>query len=434
VVRPLAVAAASLALAGLLSSCGRGSGAQLAGRPAGATTTSTAPDSTTAPPATTLPSRTTTPPTTGRGTTTSLTTPPNPPTTQRISSLANVDIRATRLAGFAEPDDIAVRAGDSALYIAEKRGRIRAYRNGAVDATPVLDISTVVSTGTEQGLLGMTFSPDGSHLYVNYSDLHGDTHIVEYAMAGGQADPTTRRELLLVPQPYSNNNGGGLAFGPGGKLWIGLGDGGSGGDPLDNAQSLTTLLGKILRIDPRPSGTLPYTIPSDNPFVNAPGDRPEIWAYGLRNPWRFSFDKATGDLWIGDVGQNAREEIDYLPAGAPGGQNYGWARLEGTKPYTGAAPANAVAPLVDYPHAGGACSIVGGFVYRGSRIPNLAGTYVYGDYCAAPIQGLRQSGGQVTDQRSFSAALKSLTSFGQDAAGELYVLSLTNGLFRIDPA
>jgi glucose/arabinose dehydrogenase len=328
-----------------------------------------------------------------------------------------------------------VRPGDGALYVAEKRGRVRAIRGGEVDPAPVLDLAADVSAGTEQGLLGLAFSPDGARLYVHFTDTSGDTRVVEYAMAGAQADPATRRELLFVDQPSATDNGGNIVFGPDGRLWIGLGDGATGGDPADNAQNLGSLLGKLLRIDPTPGdGGIPYSIPGDNPFAGGGAGRPEVWAYGLRNPVRFSFDRSTGDLWIGDVGQSAREEINLRPAGARGGQNYGWSRLEGTRPFQGAAPANAVPPIYDYPRTGGNCGITGGYVYRGSRIPGLAGAYVFGDYCGGQIRAVRQSDGQVVDERIFAPSAKPLTAFGQDQAGELYALSLEGGVYRIDPA
>ena len=359
--------------------------------------------------------------------------PPTPPPPE--SGLADVDIRLTRVAGFNDPVAMAVRANDGAIYVAERRGRVRALRGGSVDDASVLDIGADVGgSGNDAGLLGMAFSPDGGRLYVNYTDTNNDTHIVEFVMTGGNADPASRREVLFVDQPYANNKGGHLAFGPDGRLYIGLGDGGGGGDPQGNGQSLNTLLGKMLRIDPRPDIGSPYTVPADNPFVGQGDARPEIWAYGLRNPWRYSFDRLTGDLWIGDIGQNAREEIDYAPVSVRGGQNYGWARLEGTRTYSGAAPSGAVPPITDYAKAGGNCAVTGGFVYRGSRIPNLVGAYIYADRCVGQIQALRQTGGRVVDQRSFSASARPLTSFGQDGAGELYALSAEGGLFRIDPA
>ena len=329
---------------------------------------------------------------------------------------------------------MAVRPNDAAIYVAERRGRVRALRGGTVDPTPVLDITGDVGGSGDSGLLGLTFSRDGSRLYVNHTDASNDTHIVEFTMAGGAADPASRREVLFVEQAFANNKGGHLAFGPDDRLYIGLGDGGGGGDPFDNAQNLGTLLGKMLRIDPRPDIGSPYTVPADNPFVGQAGARPEIWAYGLRNPWRFSFDRLTGDLWIGDVGQNAREEVNYAPVGVRGGQNYGWARLEGTRTYSGPAPANAVPPIIDYAKAAGNCAVTGGYVYRGSRIPGLVGAYVYADRCAGEVQALRQSGGRVIDQRGLGASVRPLISFGQDGAGELYALSSEGGLFRIDPA
>lgn len=434
VVRPPSLVTAAVALVALLTGCRSGGDADLAsGRPGGSTTSSTSPDappaSTSQPPGSVGP---TTPATTVPGnpaTTRPPATPPPPP----VSGLENVQIRLSRVTTFAEPMAMALRAGDGSFYIAEKRGRVRAFRGGAVDATAVLDISGDVSTGTEQGLLGLVFSPDGSKLYVDYTDTTNTTRVVEYGMNGAQADAATRRELLAIPQPFTNNKGGQLAFGPDGMLWIGTGDGGGGGDPLDNAQKLTSLLGKILRIDPRPSGGNSYNIPADNPFANTPGARPEIWALGLRNPSHFSFDRATGDLWIADIGQNAREEIDLLPAGARGGQNYGWARVEGTKPYSGVAPAGAVPPLFDIGRGTGACGITGGYVYRGIRIGGLIGAYIYADRCVGQINAVRQTNGQVVDSRPFPASAKPLTAFGQDGAGELYALTQEGGLFRVDP-
>ena len=298
----------------------------------------------------------------------------------------------------------------------------------------MLDLTGSVSTGGEQGLLGLAFSPDGGRLYVNYTDPAGDTRIVEYAFADGRADPGSARELLIVDQPFANHNGGNLVFGPDGMLWIGLGDGGGGDDPQGNAQSLGTLLGKMLRIDPRPSGGRRYTVPPDNPFVGTDGARGEIWAFGLRNPWRYSFDKTTGDLWIGDVGQNAREEVDFTPAGSRGGLNYGWPNVEGNRTNSGSAPSGAVAPILDYPLDGANCAVTAGYVYRGTRIPGLAGAFLYADVCAGWVAALRQEGGRVIDQAELDLQVTQPASFGQDAAGELYVLSLGGGVFRIDPA
>ncbi|MEA2828788.1 MAG: hypothetical protein QOG43_3227 [Actinomycetota bacterium] len=349
-------------------------------------------------------------------------------------ALDTLSLQLTEVAAVTQPVDLAVRAGDTALYVVEKGGRVQAVRDGAVDPTPVLDLSGAVSTGSEQGLLGMVFSPDGTRLYVNYTDTAGDTRIVEYAFAGGRADPSSARELLLVDQPYSNHNGGHLAFGPDGNLWIGMGDGGSRNDPENRAQNLGVLLGKLLRIDPKPSGGRPYTIPSDNPFVGQDGARGEIWAFGLRNPWRFSFDRETNDLWIGDVGQDAVEEVDFAAAGSKGGENYGWPGMEGTRLNKGGRPAGAIDPIFDYRQADGGCSVVAGYVYRGTRIPALTGAFLYGDYCAGNVLAVRQAGGSVTEQADLGLDVDSLSSFGQDGAGELYALSLGGPLYRVDPA
>lgn len=349
-------------------------------------------------------------------------------------ALDSLDLELTRVATVTQPVDLAVRTGDDALYVVEKTGRVQAVRAGGLDPVPVLDLSEQVSTGGEQGLLGLTFSPDGARLYVNYTDTGGDTRIVEYRVAEGRADPATARELLKVAQPYANHNGGHLAFGPDGKLWIGLGDGGSGNDPQNRAQNLGDLLGKLLRIDPTPSATTPYTIPPDNPFVGQAGARGEIWSSGLRNPWRFSFDRSTGDLWIGDVGQNAVEEVDFAPGASKGGENWGWPALEGNRANKGAAPAGAVAPILDYDQDDGGCSVVGGYVYRGSRIPGLAGAYLYGDYCRGNVAALRQSDGRVAEESDLGLEVDGLSSFGEDAAGELYALSLDGSVYRIDAA
>lgn len=365
------------------------------------------------------------------GTTTSTSAPP---VTSSAVGQRPPEVRLQRVAMLEEPVALAVRPDDSALYIAEKDGKVVAIRDGAVDPAPVLDVSSQVSLGGEQGLLGLAFSPDGRSLYVNYTDVDGDTRVVAYGMPGDRADLSSRREVLFVDQPYSNHNGGNLVFGPDGYLYIGLGDGGSGGDPHDNAQSLGTLLGKMLRIDPRPADGAPYRIPADNPFVTTPGALPEIWAYGLRNPWRYSFDRATGDLWIGDVGQSAWEEVDRQPASSGGGENYGWNVREGSHPYAaGGSLPGAVDPVFDYPHSDGGCVVTGGYIYRGAAIPDLAGTYVFADFCLGAIEGLRLDGDEVVHEQ-LGATVQAVSSFGEDAQGELYVLSLAGGVYRLAPA
>ena len=298
-----------------------------------------------------------------------------------------------------------------------------------------LDISAGVTAGGEQGLLGLAFSPDGERLFVNYTDRAGDTRVVVFRVHGEEADPRSGFELLKVDQPFPNHNGGQLAFGPDHRLYIALGDGGAGGDPFGNGQSLRTLLGKILRIDPRPYGARPHRIPPDNPFAGKRGALPEIWAFGLRNPWRFSFDRKTGDLWIGDVGQSSREEIDFEPAGSKGGRNYGWNLKEGTLPFQSSdGGARTVPPIYEYETGrDGTCAVVGGFVYRGRRIPGLRGAYVFADFCQGRIMALRQKAGKVVEHRALGPVVPELSSFGQDNDGELYVLSLEGPVYRLDP-
>jgi glucose/arabinose dehydrogenase len=335
-----------------------------------------------------------------------------------------------RVAAIDEPVAMAYRSGEPSLYVAEKTGRIwRLPEQG--QPTVVLDISGEVSLASEQGLLGLAFSPGGGeYLYINYTDLRGDTRIHEFAMLVGRPDPGSRREVLVVDQPFSNHNGGDLTFGPDGYLYIGLGDGGSGGDPDGNGQSLDTLLGKMLRIDPSPSDGEPYGIPSDNPFVGRVDARPEIWAYGLRNPWRYSFDRETGDLWIGDVGQNAWEEIDLEPASSDGGENYGWNAREGTHPFSGDRPDGAIDPVYEYANGTGACAVTGGYVYRGSAIPALQGAYLFADFCGGVVRALRPDGDGFVHE-SLGLETPNISSFGEDQDGELYVLSFGVGVLKI---
>ncbi len=347
--------------------------------------------------------------------------------------LSDVRLSLSRVATFEQPVALVESSDGLTTYIAEQSGRVRVLGSSRVDPGTALDISDEISSGNEQGLLGIALSPDDSLLYVNFTDRRGDTHVVEYPMLDGRADTGSRRELLFVDQPYPNHNGGHLVFGPDGFLYIGLGDGGSAGDPKGNAQSLRTLLGKLLRIDPRPSAGLPYSIPPDNPFVGRDDARPEIWAYGLRNPWRFSFDRSTGDLWIGDVGQGDYEEINHAPKSSKGGENYGWDRLEGNERFEGTPPADHVRPVFTYRHSGGNCSVTGGFVYRGSQIPSLQGAYVFGDFCAGKLRALRLGASEVTEEHTFDSGVEQLSSFAQGTAGELYVLSLAGNVSSIDP-
>jgi glucose/arabinose dehydrogenase len=343
-------------------------------------------------------------------------------------------VQLTKVADVLEGTTLVARPGDDALYVAQQRGQVVAVRDGRAET--VLDISDRVTAGGERGLLGIAFSPDGSQLYVHSSGLEGETRFEEYAVRDGLIDAGSARLLLTVPQPQSNHNGGQVVFGPDGLLYLGLGDGGGPGDQGaghaigGNGQSLDTLLGKILRIDPRPSDDGAYTIPADNPFASG-GGRPEIWAYGLRNPWRFSFDDGT--LWIADVGQDQWEEINAAAADR-GGVNYGWNVFEGTHPYRPGDAPSAVAPVHEISHDGGDCSVTGGYVYRGQAIPALRGSYVYSDYCNGTIRALRADGGSVVERRDLGISASEISSFGVGPDGELYVVSQREGILRVDPA
>ncbi|GJQ35200.1 MAG: glucose dehydrogenase [Anaerolineaceae bacterium] len=307
--------------------------------------------------------------------------------------------------------------GSGRLFVIEKYGAIRIYKDGQLNPQPFLNIDDRVNDeGNEMGLLGLAFHPQyekNGYFYVNYTGAGGHTRISRFQASGDTADPASELVMMVVEQPYRNHNGGALAFGPDGFLYIGLGDGGSGGDPMKNGQNKGSLLGKILRIDVNNGDT--YSIPADNPFGN------EVWAYGLRNPWRLSFDRVTGDLWIGDVGQNQYEEIDYLPAGSPGGANFGWSLMEGNHGYDTIVPQpGLLLPAAEYSHDFG-CSVTGGYVYRGS-MPEWYGVYVYGDYCSGTIWGLIPVDGQWQSQVMFEA-VATITSFGEDESGELYFSS-----------
>ena len=327
--------------------------------------------------------------------------------------------------------------GSNRLFIIEQPGDIRILQQGSLLPNPFLDIRRRVgSRGSEQGLLGLAFSPtyrqDG-FFYVNYTNLDGDTVIARFQASlddPQRADPQSEKLLLQVKQPFPNHNGGGMAFGPDGYLYLGLGDGGSGGDPQGNGQSLETLLGKLLRIDV--SQGEPYSIPTGNPFASS-GGRPEIWAFGLRNPWRFSFDRQTGDLYIGDVGQNRWEEIDFLPAGSPGGANFGWNFFEGTHPYQGEPPPGQpfVLPAVEYSHDQG-CSVTGGVVYRGVRLPAWQGVYLFGDYCSGNVWGLKRAAEGRWLQALLFQGVGGITTFGEDESGEVYLADHSGLVYTLE--
>ncbi len=332
--------------------------------------------------------------------------------------------------GFVEPVFL-THAGDARLFIVEQPGTIRLIENGRIRPTPFLDIRQRVNDrANEQGLLGLAFHPryaENGYFFVNYTDAEGDTVIARYSVTSdpNRADPASEKIILRLEQPYANHNGGDLAFGPDGYLYLALGDGGSGGDPENRAQNLRSLLGKLLRLDVDNGD--PYAIPADNPFVTRGEVRPEIWAYGLRNPWRFSFDRASGDLYIADVGQNAYEEVNFQPAGSAGGENYGWRYFEGTHTFRDAAsaPPDVVPPIAEYGRDDG-CSVTGGYVYRGAALPELAGVYLFGDYCSGLIWSLQRLGG-AWQRATFGDTDFNISSFGEDAVGELYVLDHRGG-------
>ncbi|MFD6187811.1 MULTISPECIES: sorbosone dehydrogenase family protein [unclassified Streptomyces] len=327
-------------------------------------------------------------------------------------------------AGAAGPKDT--------VWIAERAGTVRVLADDGL-GDPVLDISDETTTDGERGLLGLAFDEQFTHLYLSYTDLEGTSTVDEFAVRDGLVQENTRRTVLTQEQPESNHNGGAITFGPDGYLYIALGDGGGGGDPQGNGQKLDTLLGKLLRIDPQ--GGDPYAIPQDNPFADDPDARGEIWSYGLRNPWRFSFDAGSGDLLIGDVGQSDWEEIDWAPASSPGGENYGWSQMEGTHPFRGGTePANHVPPVHEYDRTGLGCSVTGGYVYRGGAIPGLAGQYVYSDYCDGTLRSLEIEDGRVTAEHDLGVNGGEVVSFAQDGEGELYVLAIGGTVSRVDPA
>ncbi len=346
-------------------------------------------------------------------------------------------IGLTRIAdGLSGPVYLTAKDGDDRIFVVEQRGTIRVISGGEVLATPFLDITSKTQAGGERGLLSVAFHPEPSstRFFVNYTDRNGDTVVERYEAVHGQdvADANSAFTILTVAQPFGNHNGGQLQFGPDGMLYVGMGDGGSGGDPQGHGQNLNTLLGAMLRLDV--DGGAPYAIPSDNPYVNG-GGRPEIWASGLRNPWRFSFDRQNGDLYIADVGQNRLEEINVRPP-QEAGANYGWNTMEGSECFGagGCDPGAFTLPVLEYDHGQG-CSVTGGYVYRGGGMPELTGHYFYADYCEGWIRSFEYVAGAATDPTEWQVPdVGQITSFGQDAQGELYVLTAAGAVYRIDPA
>ena len=367
---------------------------------------------------------------------------------------AQVEVRTeVFVSGLSAPTALSHVPGDFArVFVAEKRGAVRVVRDGVLLPTPFLDIDPLISSTGERGLLGLAFSPnyaDDGLFFVHYTDNSGNTVIARYSVSSANpdvADPASARVLLTQVQPFSNHNGGWIDFGPNDDmLYIALGDGGSGGDPQGNGQRLTTLLGKILRIDVlgAPDPDLEYAIPADNPFVGT-GNAEEIWAYGVRNPWRNDFDPTTGDLYIADVGQSAREEVNFQRGDSVGGENYGWKCREGELCFSTVLPCPSscainpfIDPVVTYDHgATGGCSITGGMVYRGCQIDGLAGTYFYADFCTNRVWSIRMVDGEVTEFTLRTAqfgGLSSIISFGRDAYGEVYVLGQGGTIRKIMP-
>jgi glucose/arabinose dehydrogenase len=349
------------------------------------------------------------------------TTPAPSVPTETSTDESPLRLKLTRIAsGLEGPVDIASTPSEpDRLYVVEQPGHIRVIENGRLSPRPFLDIASAVQAGGEQGLLSVAFHPDYADnglFYVDYTDVDGNTRVAEFEADGDKA-PARKRELLFVEQPYANHNGGQLTFGPDGRLYVGMGDGGSGGDPENRAQNLSERLGKLLSLD-----------------VDQQGSEWRIEGYGLRNPWRFSFDRETGDLWIGDVGQGEWEEIDHTPQGRPGLENYGWDVFEGSHRFEDKEPnprGRLVMPVAEYSHDDG-CSVTGGFVYRGEAIPAAQGRYFYGDYCSGIVWSLALREGKATDIRRHRFRVATLSSFGEDVAGELYLVSLEGDVFRLD--
>ncbi len=438
--RDTRLVAAGIALALLVAACADGGddGAPPSTKPAtagapSATTPTTAPGS--------LPADNASPDTATSGATPDTATPGTATPDSRASAspgpLVEPAVSLLEVDTFDQPVQLVTRPGDDRWYVAEQPGRLVV---GSDEGSEIaLDISDLTDANGEQGLLGVAFHPTEPLAYLDYTDSSGDTVVAEFAVdpVSGLLDRDSLREVLTVDQPYSNHNGGQLAFGPDGYLYIGLGDGGSRDDPERSALDLGSRLGKILRIDPRRAGGQPFTVPADNPFVDSGDADPTIWSYGLRNPWRFSFDAATGDLWIADVGQGEFEEIDHAPAadGAGRGVNFGWSAFEGFEPFNADQPTDAaVPPVYVYDHSDGRCSVSGGVVVRDSPVPDLDGWYVFGDYCTGEIWALDPSAGSDAPRVVPIGSLPGLAAVNAGPDGEVYAVSNAGPIARITAA
>jgi glucose/arabinose dehydrogenase len=350
-----------------------------------------------------------------------------------VTLMRYVHVAGGPLAIVAPPD------GSGRLFIAAQDGRIWIVSKGVVSGTPLLDIGGRITSGGERGLLGIAVHPRfpaDPRVFIDYTDTDGNTVVSSFRLDsadGSRLDPSSERIIFTTLQPFPNHNGGALTFGPDGDLYISLGDGGSEGDPLGNGQRRDTTLGKILRIDvDHPAGGRAYGIPANNPFIGNPSSRPEIWLYGLRNPWRMSFDRATGDLWIGDVGQDKWEEVDVAPAGK-GGLNFGWNRMEGLhcySPATGCDTAGLTMPVAEYGH-GPECAVIGGFVYRGAAFPVLQGGYLFADYCSGTIFAIPADATRPRSPVVVGKTSGGVSGFGEDGAGELYLANLDGTISKV---
>ncbi|HEX9259471.1 MAG TPA: PQQ-dependent sugar dehydrogenase [Acidimicrobiales bacterium] len=349
--------------------------------------------------------------------------------------LRDIKVRLQPVVQASEPIWLGIRPADDTIYVAGKEGFVWPVTDGLLDGTPLLDMSSLTASAGEQGLLGVAFHPSEPLLYVSYTDRQGDSHVDEYRLDGDRRlSVDERRSVLTLDQPYANHNGGQIFFGPDGLLYVAFGDGGSANDPERHALDLGTWLGKILRIDPRPTAGAPYAVPPDNPFVGRSGAKPEIYSYGLRNPWRSAFDFTTGDLWVADVGQNKIEEVNRraVEEGAGRGTNFGWSAFEGRRRFNDDQPTGgAVPPVFQYDHGDG-CSITGGVVYRGKAIAGLQGAYLFGDYCRDDVRALTLQG--KAQAVRLAAGVSDVVGFGEDADGEVYVLSLAGQVFKLVPA
>ena len=348
-------------------------------------------------------------------------------------------VKLEEIGSFDQPLYVTQPPGGGDLYVVEQGGRIWAVSDGRIQGQAFLDLSGEVLVSGEQGLLSLAFAPDYEQsrlLYVYFTGNDQDQHVVEFKANedGAAVDTGSARELLHMDDFAPNHNGGLMLFGPDDKLYIGTGDGGIADDPERNGQDLGSLLGKILRIDPRQSGERPYTVPSDNPFVSRPGARPEVYSYGLRNPWRFSFDRETQALTIGDVGQNEQEEIDHVAAGGGAGANFGWSAFEGTNRFNADQRApGAIPPILTYPLGGGNCAVTGGYVVRGPELTSVFGRYVYGDFCRGELRSLIATPGGARDDRPLGPSVPNLSSFGEDTEGHVYATSLNGPVYRLAP-